>query len=145
MSYTSWHTYGYGICLSKLECNSMERMQKLLKLAPKYYKSVQNWLREQRIEKTDVGDILESDQEYHLGLATVLQNVMLEAENIRFTACDDYNSETYLVYEPSYPWSVPEKERNLTEETLRQILAKYISILTDDVFEVDYCSVENGG
>lgn len=145
MSYTSWHTYGYGICLSKLECNSMERMQKLLKLAPKYYKSVQNWLREQRIEKPDVGDILESDQEYHLGLATVLQNVMLEAENIRFTACDDYNSETYLVYEPSYPWSVPEKERNLTEETLRQILAKYISILTDDVFEVDYCSVENGG
>lgn len=145
MSYTSWCTYGYGICLSKLECDSMERMQKLLKLAPKYYKSVQNWLREQRIEKPDVGDILESDQEYHLGLATVLQNVMLEAENIRFTACDDYNSETYLVYEPSYPWSVPEKERNLTEETLRQILAKYISILTDDVFEVDYCSVENGG
>lgn len=145
MSYTSWCTYGYGICLSKLECDSMERMQKLLKLAPKYYKSVQNWLREQRIEKPDVGDILESDQEYHLGLAMVLQNVMLEAENIRFTACDDYNSETYLVYEPSYPWSVPEKERNLTEETLRQILAKYISILTDDVFEVDYCSVENGG
>lgn len=144
MSYTSWHTYGYGICLSRLECDSMERMQKLLKLAPKYYKSVQNWLGERCIEKPDVDDILGSDQEYHLGLATVLQNVILEAENIRFTACDDYNSETYL-YEPSYPWSVPEKERNLTEETLRQILAKYISILTDDVFEVDYCSVENGG
>lgn len=145
MSYTSWHTYGYGICLSRLECDSMERMQKLLKLAPKYYESVQNWLREQRIEKPDMGDIMESDQEYHLGLATVLQNVILEAENIRFTACDDYNSEIYLVYEPSYPWSMPEKERNLTEETLRQILAKYISILTDEVFEVDYCSVENGG
>lgn len=90
-------------------------------------------------------DILESDQEYHLGLVTVLQNVILEAENIRFTVCDDYNSETYLVYEPSYPWNMPEKERNLTEETLRRILAKYISILTDEVFEVDYCSVENGG
>lgn len=145
MSYTSWHTYGYGICLSKLECNSIERMQKLLELAPKYYKSVQNWLREQHITKPDVDDILESDQEYHLGMATVLQSVILEAENIRFTACDDYNSETYLVYEPSYPWNMPEKERNLTEEILRCILGKYISILTDEVFEVDYCSVKNGG
>lgn len=123
----------------------MERMEKLLELAPEYHKSVQNWLREQCIAKPDVDDILESDQEYHLRLVTVLQNVILEAENIQFTACDDYNSETYLVYEPSYPWNISEKERNLTEETLRQILAKYISILTDEVFEVDYCSVENGG
>lgn len=145
MSYISWHTYGYGICLSRLECDSMERMQKILELAPEYYKSVQNWLRQQHIVKPDVDDILESDQEYHLGLATVLQNVILEAENIWFTACDDYYSETYLVYEPSYPWNMPGKERNLTEETLRLILAKYISILTDEVFEVDYYSVENGG
>ncbi|MDE6852146.1 MAG: hypothetical protein K2J67_06610 [Lachnospiraceae bacterium] len=141
MSYTSWHTYGYGVCLSRLECDSMERMEKLLELAPEYHKSVQNWLREQCIAKPDVDDILESDQEYHLEL----QNVILEAENIQFTACDDYNSETYLVYEPSYPWNISEKERSLTEETLRRILAKYISILTDEVFEVDYCSVENGG
>lgn len=145
MSYTSWHTYGYGVCLSRLECDSMERMQRLLELAPEYHQSVQNWLKEQHIEKPDVDDILESDQEYRLGLATVLQNVILEAENIQFTACDDYNSETYLVYEPSYPWDISEKEQNLTEETLRRILAKYISILTDEVFEVDYCSVENGG
>lgn len=40
---------------------------------------------------------------------------------------------------------MPEKEENLTEETLRLVLAKYIFILTDEVFEVDYCSVENGG
>lgn len=145
MSYTSWHTYGYGICLSRLECDSMERMQKLLELAPKYHKSVQNWLKEQRIEEPEVDDILESDQEYHLGLATILQNVIQEAEDIRFTACDDYNSEPYLLYEPSYPWNMLVQERNLTEEKLRQLLSKYVSILTDEVFEVDYCSVENGG
>ena len=89
MSYTSWHTYGYGVCLSRLECDSMERMQRLLELAPEYHQSVQNWLKEQHITKPGVDDILESDQEYRLGLATVLQNVILEAENIRFTACDD--------------------------------------------------------
>ncbi len=144
MSYTSWHTYGYGVCLTEMECGSMKRMKNLLKLAPEYHKSVQNWLKDQGIAKPDVDDILEFDQEYRLGLATILQNVILEAENIRFTACDD-NSETYLVYEPSYRWDILEKERNLTEETLRRILAKYISILTDEVFEVDYCSVENGG
>lgn len=33
MSYTSWHTCGYGVCLSRLECDSIERMQKLLELA----------------------------------------------------------------------------------------------------------------
>ena len=53
MSYTSWHTYGYGVCLSRLECDSMERMEKLLELAPEYYKSVQNWLKEQHIAKQE--------------------------------------------------------------------------------------------
>ena len=89
MSYTSWHTYGYGVCLTEMECGSMKRMKNLLKLAPEYHKSVQNWLKDQGIAKPDVDDILEFDQEYRLGLATILQNVILEAENIRFTACDD--------------------------------------------------------
>ncbi len=145
MSYTSWHTYGYGVCLTGMECGSMKRMENLLKLAPEYHKSVQNWLKKQGIAKPDMEDVLELDREYHLGLATILQNVIQEAENIRFTACDDCNSEIYLVYEPSYPWNMPEKEENLTEEILRLVLKKYISILTDEVFEVDYCSVENGG
>ena len=30
MSYTSWHTYGYGICVSDIKEASLERFQKLL-------------------------------------------------------------------------------------------------------------------
>ncbi len=72
MSYTSWHTYGYGVCLTGMECSSMERMENLLKLALEYHESVQNWLKEQGIAKPDVDDVLEFDREYHLGLATIL-------------------------------------------------------------------------
>ena len=46
---------------------------------------------------------------------------------------------------PSYPWHLQKNEHNLTEEAVRQIFAKYVTILSDEVLEVDYESVENGG
>ena len=74
-----------------------------------------------------------------------VQDVILEAEHLLFSACDDYNSNNYLLYMPSYPWHLQRNEHNLTEETVKQIFAKYVTILSDEVLEVDYESVENGG
>ena len=34
MSYSEWHTYGYGICVSDITDESVERLQKLISLAP---------------------------------------------------------------------------------------------------------------
>ncbi|WP_300346066.1 hypothetical protein [uncultured Oscillibacter sp.] len=51
----------------------------------------------------------------------------------------------YLLYQPSYPWNIPDSERNLTEDTLTAIFQRYVGILTDDAISVDHQSVESSG
>ena len=88
MSYTSWHTYGYGICVSDIREPSVERIQNLLAMAPVLQKSIQEWLDECGISNPDYDDYMDYDQDFRLGLAFILKEVILEAENIRLEACD---------------------------------------------------------
>lgn len=145
MSYHTWHNYGYGICTDKLETADVSRIQALLRCAPEYEKTVNKLLLERGITDPEPDDYLELEINSCCGMASILQDVILEAEGLIFIACDDYNSNNYLLYMPSYPWHLQANERGLTEEAVRQIFAKYVSILSDEVLEVDYQSVENGG
>lgn len=145
MSYHTWHNYGYGICTDKLETSTVSRIQLLIHCAPEYEKAVNKLLLERGINDPQADDYLELEINGCYGIASLLQDVILEAEGLVFIACDDYNSNNYLLYMPSYPWHLPAKERSLSEEDIRQIFAKYVSILSDEVLEVDYQSVENGG
>lgn len=145
MSYSTWHVYGYGVCVSDIKAVSVERLQTLIHLAPKFECKIQNWFNECEISEPSVDDYLEFDQDYMLGLATLLKEVIEEAEGVSFTACEDCSDKLYLFYKPPYPWNLSEKEKTLTEENIAEILCKYISILTDEEILIDYDSVENGG
>lgn len=145
MSYTIWHTYGYGFCLSGLEEIPAERIQELLVAAPKFADKIKQRLSESGIEEPDYDDYVDYDQDFMLGMATILKEVIMEAEGIEFTACEDYDGKQYLIYEPSYPWQVTKEELGLTEERIYRMLLKYIHMLTDQEPDVDYQSVENGG
>lgn len=92
MSYESWHTYGYGICVSDIEAEKpdVKRLQSLLSLAPKLNKRIAQWLAEADLSSPEYEDYMEFDQDYMLGLAYLLKEVILEAEVIEFTACDDF-------------------------------------------------------
>ena len=113
--------------------------------APKYQKDVQGWLEEHDISEPTVDDYLEFDQDYCLGLASILKEVIFEAEHIDFVACDGYDAMKYLLFCPSYPWHITEYERHLTEEKIEEILSRYVSVLTDTPPDIGYQSVENGG
>ena len=130
MNLQTRHDYGYGICVGEIRAHSVERLKKLLELAPKTNAEVQSWF---------------SRQVYNLGLVTFLQLVIQEAEGIELTACDDFEGVPYLLYQPSYPWNIPDSERNLTEDTLTAIFQRYVGILTDDAISVDHQSVESSG
>lgn len=145
MSYQSWHIYGYGICVSKLQNVTVEKLRVLLSMAPEYRAKVENWLKESEISEPTVEDYYDFDQDYYLGLATILKEVIQEADHIEFTACDDYDGAEYLLFEPLYPWQIREEERFLTEEKIAKLLRKYIQMLSDSVLEIEYQSVENGG
>lgn len=145
MSYASWHTYGYGICVSDIQEQSVERLQKLISLAPGFQRNVQEWLDDCEITEPTYEDYLEFDQDFNLGLATILKEVILETEGVELVACDSYDSKDYLLYGPSYPWYQSGKKQLMTEEEAARLFQKYVSVLTDKEIDVDYQSVENGG
>ena len=145
MSYVSWHIYGYGICVSDIKECTVDRLQNLLSLAPEFQKDIQAWLEECEITEPTLEDYLEFDQDFRLGLATILKEVILEAEGIELVACDSYDSLDYLLYCPGYPWYQKYQKQLQTEEEAEKLFRKYVSILTDEEIDIDYQSVENGG
>lgn len=145
MSYSTWHNYGYGICVDDIKEQNVGQLQELLKLAPELEQKIQGWLSELAITEPDWDDYMDFDQDYYLGLATILQQVIEEAEGLRLTACDDCNGNTYLIYQPCYPWNITDRERDLTEEKLTEIFNHYVGLLTDELIEVGLQEAENGG
>lgn len=145
MSYSTWHTYGYGICVDHIKEQSVERLEKLLSMAPEYQKNLHEWLKECEITEPTFEDYLEFDQDFNLGLASILKEVIREAEQIELTACDDFDCRNYLLYESGYPWYFSKTKVLSTEEAAADLFRKYISILTDEPINIEYQGVENGG
>lgn len=145
MSYDIWHNYGYGICVDDIGEENIERLQTLLLQAPEVKAKIESWLTERKIKAPSWDDYMEFDQDCHLGLATILSEVIAEVEGINLTACDDYDGNAYLLYKPMYPWQMGDMDCGQTEEKIVGIFRRYISILTDTPIEIDYQEVENGG
>lgn len=145
MSFSTWHNYGYGVCTSDLKVNSVERIEKLLEFAPEYRDDIHGWFEESGINKPTVDDYLDFDQDYNNGIAAILKEVIRESEGIEFEACDNFDCMRYLIYMPSYPWHMTERDRTVTQEELDAILKKYISVISDTEFDIDFQEVENGG
>jgi hypothetical protein len=145
MSFHSWHTYGYGIRVSGLKCDSVERLKAALHLAPELEKNIERRHVESGTEITSVEDYFEDDEDYSLGLAAIMKGIIMETEGINFTVCSDFEGDAYLLYEAAYPWRLTDTEKEMTEEKADKILLKYFSLITDDAVEADYCDPENGG
>jgi len=145
MSYTSWHNYGYGIRVDDIACSDVERLEQLLALAPEFSAKLHRWLSENEITAPTWDDYMDYDQDFYLGLATILKEVIEEAEGIPITACDGEDSVAYVLYQPNYPWELADRERNLTEQQVAEIISRYVRVLTSEPIEIDYQEVENGG
>lgn len=143
MSYQIYITYGYGICVSDLKEPTLKSITDIISVAPIYRKSILDVLNN-KVNPT-IDDVYEMLEYEHLGIAEIFAEVIQECENVELTACDDFDGKTYLVYEPCYPWNLPESDRNITQNTIECIIKKYISMYTDESLEFDYQCVENGG
>ena len=145
MSFHTWHTYGYGVEMTNVTCDSPDRIKLLLSVAPEFAKEVNEWFEQNEIKEPTVDDYLEFDEDYHLGLAYILQQVILEAEGTELVACDDFDGRIYLLYEQSYPWDMSDKDKTLKERDIACILVRYLTFLTSEKIPIDYYSPENGG
>ena len=145
MAYKTWHNYGYGVCVTRLKIDSPERVGKLIGLTKHFRKDVQQYFDECEITEPTMDDYEELDQDYYNGMAYVLQQVIMEKEHLELSVCDDFEGNRYLWYMPDYPWFTPCRFRFISEKKVERIIRKYLSMLTDDKFEVEYLSAENGG
>ena len=146
MSSYYFRTYGYGVQISELEKVSMSKVMELIQTAPKFAQTFNKWLSDNDIKEPTLDDLRDFDEDYCLGLATVLSEVITECEKMCIlTACGDLNGETFLMYTQTYPWYMNEKEKNMTPEDIQTLLKKYISKITDEAITIDYYDPENGG
>lgn len=152
MSYQTWCTNGFGICVNDILKDTNLTVEKVLALAaiePSVHKIVQEYMNEicerDEISKEEfeIDDFDELEGDYcEPGLTFILSNVITE---ISLVWADDYSGKDYLLYCPGYPWTMKDNERNLSEEDVVKIFSKYVRVLTDLPINVDYYSVENGG
>jgi hypothetical protein len=148
MSYQTWSTYGFGFCVNDIKTTP----EKILKLAAlnedtlndlrEYFDFIyEDGYEDKELTLDDFCDFEGIDGE--LGLSTVLREVI--DKEIPIVWADDFDGYNYILYCPSYPWNLQEKEKNLTREDVQKIFQRYIKILTDESIEIDFCCVENGG
>ena len=145
MSFQSYITYGYGICTDDISGVTVERLNRLLEHAPKTRESIVHYFRNHNISKPSVEDYYAP---FSLGLAELLETVIREVNGISLCACQNYDGDNFLLYQPCYPWEMNNVDYSLTTECLDALYRKYINLVggcwlhTSDIF---YCSVENGG
>lgn len=154
MSYHSWHNYGYGICVDSIDTIA-DNVFKLISLAPNFEKKFYEWIEMWREDNDPecISEIVTMDMIYEYenpyscecGLAPIISEVIKECDGIELLPCSDFYGSSYLIFSVNYPWSMTEKEKSMTEEDVRILIAKYVNVLTDVAITVDYQSIENGG
>jgi hypothetical protein len=154
MSYSTWHDYGFGICVDDIKATE-NKVFELIHLAPNFEKEFYEWIETFREDgdPESIAELITMDQieEYEdnscclRGLCVIIKGVIEECEGIRILACDDFNGYQYLIFSMQYPWYMSDKEKNMTEKDVYDMFNKYVSILTDEFISIDYQEIENGG
>lgn len=94
-------------------------------------------------------DDYENDNSGHTGFGSAISNIMSRETEIGFTYEEstsfDRYAEKYILFPECYPWQLNDKEKELTEESLFAIMAKYVMELHLDVDDIDYHDVEYYG
>lgn len=148
MSYHTWSIDGFGFCVDDIK-TTPERVLKLAELNENTLSDLREYLDAiyedgYRDEDLIMDDFDNFEGIYaERGLSAILREVIDEELPIVFA--DDFDGYKYILYCPSYPWTLQEKEKSLTKDDVKEILTKYIKILTDEPIDIDFYSVENGG
>ena len=148
MSYHTWSTDGFGFCVDDIT-TTPEKVLKLAALNETTLRDLREYLdavyedgyKDEELTMDDFDDF--EGMYCDRGLAVILREVI--EQEIDVVLADDFDGVDFILYCPSYPWNLKERERNLTPEDVEKILMKYIKILTDEPIDIDYYSVENGG
>lgn len=151
--------HGYGICtdfamdgkFKKIKtAEDLEPLKKLINMAPKFaadHTMVTLQAMEEDIYEDEMSLAwVASDLMYKIfgddaggcGLSYILSLVIAECEGIHLAAEQDCDCSEFLLFAKKFPWQMNEREKALTANELRAIIAKYVSVLTDEPVDIQY-------
>lgn len=155
---------GYGIRVEDIH-TTKNRIINLIKLSKKLEEQVYDWAMEElAVLHPDLYDLLPDDPSFddvmfmlsegeflgyynedgESGLGVFLAEVIAEKENIILFVAEDPTGDNYLMLSPWYPWNkLSEETKSLTEDSFKEILRKYIKVLTYENIDIDYRNVVN--
>lgn len=55
----------------------------------------------------------------------LVANIITKETNIRISAVNQEGENDTIMFEPVYPWELTDEERNMTRESLTEMLKKY--------------------
>ncbi|MDD6990001.1 hypothetical protein [Ruminococcus sp.] len=90
----------------------------------------------------------EDDNSGNSGFGAVISNIMSRETGILFqyeSGQSDCNSKKHILFPECFSWQLNDKEKELTEESLREIMSKYAVELNLETSDVGYHSVEYYG
>lgn len=93
-------------------------------------------------------DDYEDDNSGNTGFGSAVSNIMSRETGILFSyepGQSDCNSKKHILFPECFPWQLNEKEKNLTVESLFEIMSKYAVELNLETSDVGYHSVEYYG
>lgn len=149
--------YGCGLATWDLDKASPDRVRALIAYLPDYESEMKEKASKDGLdyealsteELTELKDTLEDAQfACGMGVADIIAEVVCRLEGITLTTCSDYEGNRFLLFVPSYPWQMTEREMRLSPEELEGVFEKYVKALSDKTLsELDYGDkeVENIG
>lgn len=148
MSYEVWSVNGFGFCVDDIK-TTPEKILKLAALNENTFSDLREYLDSfyeegYKDDELTMDDFYDFEGEYgEMGLSAILRKAIKRELSVEWA--DNFDGDNYILYCPSYPWTLQENESNLTKEDVIKIFEKYIKILTDEPIIIGYYSVENGG
>ena len=146
MSYNTWHVYGYGV-----QTPDDVKIENLIRFCQKH-KVLNDFLKiieDEKPEKTyDIVFEYEGRYSSCAAIASMIADAVEDETGVRLAAVTDYNDNSYLVFEPYYPWSeINEAEKKIkTKKDVEDLILPYLKELYEDDFPAfDYQEVFNGG
>ena len=150
MSSRSWTTDGFGVLEDRLNvATDAAKMAFLKKYLPDKYKEMEENAAENGIDLNEYCSewISEYEDGYgNVGLGALFADAINEnEEDLDVICCEGiYDEEAAVMFTEGLPWQMSERVRNMTEDDMRALFAKYTTDLGVDV-EANYHSVEYYG
>ena len=136
--------YGYGVITSKIKIKDIEKLKDLIRRIPNYEDDIQKYFEQEGIENPTIEDYLTAMEDYN-GVAGIFETIIYEEEGIELCVYNDFEGDFYLLYPEGYPWYMNKLDLSMTEDKLKQIFQKYMTLITDDLVDIDYQRCENCG